>query len=308
MTVDSWGLKEFDWSTTIGINLFLLKCVGLWPEAEFYKPNFYTFYAIFNAIFIIGGHNLSQLILTYFVYSDLEALANTIFVLTTNIMAAAKMYFFVRNLKMIKQMLAVLNTPQFLPKSDTQVDLVKPSLKLWKLSYTVFSVIVAMNVFLWSIAPFFNPEQRFPFVAWYPFQTSTTLNYCIVYLYQVVCIWVITIANMNLDTVTMALMVYIGTQCDILCDDLSNLYGNSDYFHKHLISCIKHHKKIVSYARKSNNIFNMIILGQFATSTMVLALTMFQLSLVNPLSGIAAIHLNYILGITTEILLYCYYE
>ncbi|XP_044270011.1 odorant receptor Or1-like [Tribolium madens] len=301
------GLKEFDWTTTISTNLFMLKCVGLWPEAEFYKANIYTCYAIFNAIFIIGGHNLSQLILIYFVYSDLEALANTVFVLTTNIMAAAKMYFFVRNLKMIKQMLAVLSSPEFLPKSGAQLDLVQPSLSLWKLSYTVFSVIVAMNVFLWSIAPCFNEEQRFPFVAWYPFQTNSMLNYCIVYLYQVVCIWVITIANLNMDTMTMALMVYIGTQCDILCDNLKNLCGSSDYFNTQLINCVKHHKKIVNYAKESNNIFNMIILGQFATSTMVLALTMFQLSLVNPLSGIAAIHLNYILGITTEILLYCYY-
>lgn len=240
-------MENFDWTSTISINLFLLKCVGLWPETQFYKFNYYTFYAAFNAIFIIGGHNFSQLINIYFVYSNLEALANTIFVLTTNIMAAAKMYFFVRNLKVIKYMLAVLNTPQFRPKSDTQLKLIHRPLKLWKWSYSIFSIIVATNVFLWSIAPMFNNEQELPFVAWYPFQTNTFLNYCIIYVYQVVCIWIITISNMNLDTISMALMVFIGAQCDILCNNLSNLNGDLNCFYSELKNCIVHHKKIVRY-------------------------------------------------------------
>jgi hypothetical protein len=35
-----------------------------------------------------------------------------------------------------------------------------------------------------------------------------------------------------------------------------------------------------SFAKDSNNVFNMIVLGQFATSTATLAMTMFQLTLV----------------------------
>lgn len=62
-----------------------------------------------------------------------------------------------------------------------------------------------------------------------------------------------------------------------------------------------------SFATKSNNFFNMIILGQIATSTAVLALTMFQLSLVNPLSSEGLNHLFYIAGIVMQILLYCWY-
>jgi hypothetical protein len=51
----------------------------------------------------------------------------------------------------------------------------------------------------------------------------------------------------------------------------------------------------------------MIILGQFATSTLVLALTMFQLTLVDPISEAAVTHVCYLLGISMEILLYCWF-
>jgi hypothetical protein len=224
----------------------MLKCVGLWPErGETYQRDFYTFYAVFNAILIIGGHNLSQLVNILFVYSDLEALAATIFVMITNILATMKMYLFVRNMRVIKRLLLVLDSIHFQPKSLEQEKLIQPSLKIWKKSYTIYSSIVAVNVVLWSIAPLMNEGQRLPFVAWYPFSTESSPNYQIIYVYQVVCIWYITIANINLDSLTYALMMYICAQCDILCDNLSLLGGTETDFSTALRECIVHHKKIV---------------------------------------------------------------
>ncbi|XP_063925610.1 odorant receptor Or1-like [Zophobas morio] len=300
-------MSRFDWIATIGVNLWVLRCVGLWPEKnKLYEPNFYTFYAAFNAIVIIGGHNLSQIIKIFFVYTDLEAVTATIFVLTTNILATIKMYFFVRNLNVIKQLFRQLNEQQFQPKSADQVNLIQPSLKRWMISYTVFHTIVATNVLLWSIAPLLNENQKFPFVAWYPFDTENSLNYHVVYTYQVVCIWYITAANINLDSLTYALLMYIWSQCDLLCDDLSKMNGEIGFETK-FRECVKHHKQIVRFATKSNEFFNMLIFGQFATSTLVLALTMFQLSLVHPVSEEAFTHLSYITGISTQLLLYCWF-
>jgi hypothetical protein len=239
-------MKKFNWTSTIRANVFMLKCVGLWPErGETYQRDFYTFYAVFNAILIIGGHNLSQLVNILFVYSDLEALAATIFVMITNILATMKMYLFVRNMRVIKRLLLVLDSFHFQPKSLEQEKLIQPSLKIWKKSYTIYSSIVAVNVVLWSIAPLMNEGQRLPFVAWYPFSTESSPNYQIIYVYQVVCIWYITIANINLDSLTYALMMYICAQCDILCDNLSLLGGTETDFSTTLRECIVHHKKIV---------------------------------------------------------------
>jgi hypothetical protein len=78
-----------------------------------------------------------------------------------------------------------------------------------------------------------------------------------------------------------------------------------------------------SFAKDSNNVFNMIVLGQFATSTATLAMTMFQLTLVRtatlctvlltsrgqvePLSGEGIPFLLYLVGMTAEIFLYCWF-
>jgi hypothetical protein len=239
-------MTRFDWISTIKVNIFMLRCVGLWPgRGETYQRDLYTFYAVFNAILIIGGHNFSQLANIFFVYSDLEALAATIFVMITNILATVKMYTFVLNMRVIKELLLVLDSFHFQPKSLEQVKLVQPTLQIWKKLYIVYSSVVGVNVLLWSIAPLLDEGQRLPFVAWYPFSTESSPNYQIIYIYQVVCIWYITIANLNLDCMTYALMMYICAQCDILCDNLSLLGGTETDFSTTLRECIEHHTKIV---------------------------------------------------------------
>ncbi|XP_063925823.1 odorant receptor Or1-like [Zophobas morio] len=303
-------MENFDWKTTIKINLFVLRTVGLWPkDNELYKPDFYTVYASLAAIVIIGGHNLFQLINILYVYNDIKALTRIIFVATTNFLAATKMYFFVRNLKMVKQLFVRLNSEQFRPKTFEQLKLVEPTLKGWKTIYGVYVTIVCSIVFMWSINPFLTggvQQYELPFDAWYPVQITVSPNYEILYAYQLVCIWPISMGNINLDSLIFAVMMYIRTQCDILCDDLRKLEDN-EAFNRKLISCIRHHKAILRFAQDSNNFFSVIALGQMATSTAVLALTMFQLTFVNPVSGEGLGHLLYITGITAQILLYCWF-
>ncbi|RZC18441.1 odorant receptor 49b-like [Asbolus verrucosus] len=121
---------------------------------------------------------------------------------------------------------------------------------------------------------------------------------------NMVGIWLLAAANVNTDTLIAALMMYIATQCDILCDDLKNLCQDFD---RKLINCVKHHRDIVRFANNSNKFFSMIVLGQFFTSTVVIALTMFQLTLVDPLSSASVSHLIYVTAITSQIFLYCWF-
>jgi hypothetical protein len=117
--------------------------------------------------------------------------------------------------------------------------------------------------------------------------------------------WFLATANMNMDSLIAALMMYVGTQCDILCDDLKNLpkthkpRDNETDFNRSLTGCIAHHKEILryevtkrkssffnvlenfSFAQESNESYNYIILAQFFTSSLAIALSMFQLTLVS---------------------------
>ncbi|KYB28927.1 Putative odorant receptor 71a-like Protein [Tribolium castaneum] len=149
-------------------------------------------------------------------------------------------------------------------------------------------------------------QYELPFWAWYPYKTRTSPLFEIMYLYQVICVFCIAIISLNIDLLNMALMMYVGIQCDLLCYDLKKLNNSKKDFNINLIKCIKHHKKIDSFAKHSNVFFNEILLTQFLTSTASLGLALFQLSLVDPLSLDGYTIVFYVLCIITEIFLYCF--
>nr|XP_015833046.1 PREDICTED: odorant receptor Or1 isoform X7 [Tribolium castaneum] len=319
-------MNSFNWQESIKTNLKALRLVGLWPKSDFYKFDLYTFCTSLTVVVIVCGHNLSQIVYILQVYSDLKALTATIFVASINFLGAVKMYFFIKHIKTVKILFKMLKTYQFKPKNIHQTQLIKPFLNLWKILYVGYSINVYLIVAMWSLLPVLNGwtwQKKLPFPARYPLDVTKSPYYELAYVYQFICIWYITVANLNLDTIIIALMMYTSCQCDLLCDDLKNL-TETRFFDKKLIECIKHHKAIlvyvksnftvgpnmlncISFAEKSNSLFNMIVLGQIATSTVVLALTMFQLSMVSPLSSEGLNHLFYIGGIIMQILLYCWF-
>lgn len=241
-------MEKFDWLHKIKPNLIALKFVGLWPTGnKSYEPNIYTCYTVLVIIFIVCGHNLSQIINILNVYSNLKALTATIFVASINFLGAVKMYFFIKNIETIKELFIILRSNQFRPKNSEQIKLILPHLNLWKILYIGYSINVYLIVAMWSFLPIINgwiEERKLPFPAWYPFDVTRSPIYELCYVYQFICIWHITVANLNLDTIIIALMMYIFCQCDLLCDNLKNLSNNMCY-RKKLVECIMHHKAIL---------------------------------------------------------------
>ncbi|KAJ3663402.1 hypothetical protein Zmor_007668 [Zophobas morio] len=301
-------MEKFDWMSPLTANLWVLRIVGIWPgKNKSYESKWYTLYFVINAILLIGVQNFVQIINILFVYTDLEALAATCFILATNFLCLAKILVFVRNLKSINKILAILDSDEAQPKSAEQIKLVQSSLTRWKVSYSVFMTHVTLNVLAWVLFPLISEGYQLPLASWYPFSVEKSPNYEIVFVYQVFSFVYITAANINLDAFFYALLMFISAQCDILCDDLSHLDGDAEQFNQRLIKCIRYHATIMRFAKKSNSIIEMVILGQFGTSTMVLALTMFQLSLIQAVNKEALVGLLYIVGIMMQLFLYCWF-
>ena len=239
-------MEKFNWMSTLTVNLWILRTVGIWPgKNKSYESKWYTLYFIFNATLLIGVQNFTQIINIFFVYTDLEALAATCFILATNFLGLAKMLIFVRNLRSIHSILAILDSDEAQPKSKEQIKLVQPSLKRWKMSYFVFMSYVSSNLLLWLLVPLLSEGYQLPLVSWYPFSVEKSPNYEIVFMYQVFSFTYISAANINVDAFLYALLMFIWAQCDILCDNLSHLDGDPAQFNQKLINCVKHHAKIV---------------------------------------------------------------
>ena len=225
-----------------------LRVLGFWPSGyETYKLDPYTVYSVCMYLFV-ASHNIFQTVYIFQVYTDLEALAAIIFVLFTDWLDALKGYYFFRNMKLLKKLMIELENEQFQPKHLRQRQFLQPLFNSWKLAFYTFVFFAFFTLLLLVIFPILDGsfgDHRLPFFAWYPYNITISPMYEITYFYQVICIWFLASVCLNVDNFIAALMMYVGGQCDILCDNLRNLKQVN--FNKNLISCIEHHKKIVRY-------------------------------------------------------------
>ncbi|KAJ3663348.1 hypothetical protein Zmor_007634 [Zophobas morio] len=304
-------MSKFDWKAATRINTLMLKMVGLWPRGDgAYTFNVYTLYAFISINLLVNGHTFFQAMNIFFVYSNLEALTATIFVTSSEFLAAVKIYYYVQNLKLLKKLKMYLDSDLFQPKSENQRLLVQPSLKMWRATYFGFWISSAATMTLWSVFPILDQtikEYRLPFSAWYPYNTRMSPLYEITYIYQVMGIWFLATANLNIDTLISALMMYVGAQCEILCEELRTLKSDNSNIHEKIIMCIKHHQEVLDFAKGCNTFFDLMVLGQFFTSAMSNAVTMFRLTVVRPLSSEFYSLLFFVGSITTQLFLYCWF-
>ena len=219
-----------------------LRIVGLWPKYDSYKIDAYSVYAVISVSFFMYANTFFQAINIFIVEMDIQALAATIFV-AEHIVAVLKISGLLQNLKKIKNLMKQLNRETFQPKSSTQLRMVEQYLQMWKMFYLIYQCgVLALGIF-WLTKPILDKSYKsyeLPFFAWYPVDVKTSPFYQIVYLYQCVALFYIALAHMQLDLLSTGLMVYIGIQCDILCDSLTHVTCLSE-----LMECIKHHKKIL---------------------------------------------------------------
>ncbi|RZC39102.1 7tm 6 domain containing protein, partial [Asbolus verrucosus] len=170
----------------------------------------------------------------------------------------------------------------FQPKFLGQRLLIKRSLDFWKIIYNTFTAAGGPVIILWVLLPLMNKSKQLPLSFWYPYDTKNSPLFEITCLHQIMSFFFSVIAIFNIDMLVAALMVFIGTQCDILCDDLRNLHDNiTASFSENLIKSIKHHQEILIFAERCNEYISFILLGQFLASSVILSFILYGLALVN---------------------------
>lgn len=240
-------IEIFDWKFTARINIFMLKFIGLWPKSDgSYRLNLYLLQSAILISVLLVGHIFFQTINIFFIFDDLEAVTGTVFILLTEVMAIFKSYYLIKNIKILKQLMMMLNDNLFQPKNNKQIKAVEPFLKFWTFIYYGLTVISAGAIVFWSVFPILDTshEQRLPFLAWYPFNYQTSPYYELVYVYQIMSTSYIGSVNLNIDTLIACLNMYSGCQFDLLCDNLKNIEGVKEN-NNQLVQCILHHKMIL---------------------------------------------------------------
>ncbi|KAJ3648705.1 hypothetical protein Zmor_020486 [Zophobas morio] len=305
-------MEKFDWKETIKRNIFMLKILGLWPSGNTYTIDVYSTYSLISILAFIYGHNFFQAINIYFIFPDLEAIAGTIFVTLSEMLTMVKTYYVVQNMQMLKQLMVDINEDHFQPRNSTQIKMIEPSLNFWKTTSTLLWGMSGGAVFFWATYPILDgsvKENRLPFLAWYPYDTTISPFYEITYIYQIISVAFIAATTLTIDTLIAALNVFIGAQCDILCDNLKYVFVEDrlNASVAKLLSCFNHHKEILRFAYDSNNFFNWIVFVQFFISGASIGITMFQLTITTPFSSEFFSLVTFGNAIIVEIFMYCWF-
>ncbi|RZC34234.1 7tm 6 domain containing protein, partial [Asbolus verrucosus] len=308
-------MEKYDWKRIMNTNIILLKIMGLWPGGnETYKSNFYMLWSIFSITLFTVGHPFFQTINMIFIFDDFEAIIATIYVTLSEFLIILKAYLIIKNMKILKQLMVTLECDLFQPRNTEQIILFERGLKFWKLNISLFWMMAAGTVFFWSTYPIFDNsvhERRLPFLAWYPFNAKISPYYEITYIYQVIGIIFAAGTALSAAALVTAFYMYIAAQFIILCDDVKYLYdirkNSSTDFKMKLINCVTHHRAILKFANDASKFSNWIIFGQFFTSVITLALTMFQLTTVAALSSEFFSLMAFLAAITVEIFMFCWF-
>ncbi|KAJ3635791.1 hypothetical protein MTP99_008670 [Tenebrio molitor] len=300
-------LKSYDWTSTIKINIFMFRIVGLWPQEHGYSLNFYTFYAILSVGICGFAQSFFQTVKLFGNLNDLEIVTGTAFLCFSELLVVLKMFYLARNIKTFRLLLVTLNSDMFQPTSE-QIKLVLPDLKLWKLMYKLLWCSISVAIVFWSLVPIVDTsfqERQLPFLAWYPFDAKTSPFFEMTYIHQTVSICYITAVNVNLDTLIAAMSMYTGAQLDILSNNLRKL--RPEEFEEELTRCVEHHKEIVKFAKTFNSAFNWTIFVQFFASAISIGFSMFLMTIVVPFSKEFVSYTFYGTSAFLEIFIYCWF-
>lgn len=185
-------MEKFDWKSMIKMNIIMLRCMGLWPSGEgTYTPGLYLIYAFIVLSLFLLGHIFFQAVNIYFIRNNLSAVTGTIYILLIEILLVFKVYYLIKNMSVLKQLLRMLETEMFQPRNSSQIDQIEAAMNFWKVIVRfLWYMCIGSNLF-WAIYPLVDNaegERRFPFLAWYPYDAQKSPYYELTYVYQTISV------------------------------------------------------------------------------------------------------------------------
>nr|AWT23354.1 OR4 [Hycleus phaleratus] len=285
---------------------FALKLIGVWPQIDKSNRIGYKFYGIFLYLSIMLLHTLSQVAALTLVYNNLDLLIETIYVFLTNAAVCFKTVYYFRNQKLYKSIIETLDEEVFQPKNSHQRRIVQKFVNIWRDAFLFYEIAAILSVGSWAIYPML--KRTLPFVSWYPFDSTKSPYFELMYIHQIASIQYAAFLNIMGDSVLGAIMMCCAAFCAILNDNLRNMYGVTkenliklgkiaddssdrakeiiyDNYTGTLVKFIDYHRRILAFTQHCNSLSDTLSMCQFAATLLTLITVMYRLSIVSPTSG-----------------------
>lgn len=298
-------MKRFDWLFVINLPILHLKILGLWSLDK--NSDWYHSYMVWKYIgcSIFGiGCVISETAYLVFIPKDLTLITKVCATYSGKITTMIKAYSLIKNGNVVQELIEILKCDLFQPKSRKQTLLVEKRLILCHKIFKIYYWLAFMFVIFTLILPFLNKSDKnlLPVLAKYPFNHTVSPFYEISYIHQSIGLWYIASTSISTDMLISSFNLYIHSQFTILCNDLEQLHLRDDINSK-LFQKIIHHQAILNFVKKSNHFFKFILLSQFFISVIIIALIMFQLSVIDMFSSDFCILLVLLNAVLYEIFL-----
>lgn len=222
---------------------------GIWPNSDKYELNLYVLYTMSLLSFLSLGDIIFQSAKILFL-ENVEELTGIIFVLLTKFGTLFKVIYFIKNIKIVKELIRAMDDNYlFKPENLHQIIIIKPILKIWKLTLIILWILTMTAISFWTFFPIIDKtyrNYRLPFSCWYPYNTNQAPFYQITYVYQIASIVYVAVTTNSADFLISTLYAFLSSQLDILCDNMKKLgFGSKSDTKQELIKCIEHHRDII---------------------------------------------------------------
>lgn len=131
---------------------------------------------------------------------NVEELSHNLFLLLTNLVQVKKFYHIYRYHGRLKRLIKTIRRAEFLPKTETQYQILKKYIYKSKVITTVFLIACFATCSSWGLYPFTDNEVSLPLAGWFPWQTKESPNFELTYIYQIIATTINGLANISIDT------------------------------------------------------------------------------------------------------------
>ncbi|XP_014362866.2 odorant receptor 46a [Papilio machaon] len=280
------------------INMKFWKVLGIYPYRNIkFIHNLYS--KMFLLLFIIF-YDILLTVNFYFLPSQLDAFIEEMIFYFTEISVTTKVLTFLFFRKNIRKILEVLESSIFEPMSDSGIKILNDA-KKFNIVYWKIVAVVSFTSYLSHIISFFITHVVLENVAEFPICSYNFLPMEIkerfiysLYLYQSIGIHFHMLANLNIDTFFLGLMILVIAQLDILNEKLSSLTDtpknvtcennvHRDQYENNIIKsfnqAIVHYDELYKFCSLIQDTFNITLLFQFSMASSIICVCLFRFTL-----------------------------
>lgn len=303
-------------------HILVWQICGIWPPRSPRLARLYPIYAglVFGSLFVVFP---GCMVLHLLRVPDLSALVATMLICSTCVLTSVKGSFVVGNRHRIRQLFACLRAMDAYVVDERQGRLIERARRECRRIVIVLCVLYYGGVnsaFGLSQLDQAGDARVLMWPSWYPgvpWQHGAGWVLRVVLGYQYVASLFVALLDSSVDVYGAALHKVLGAHIDGLAMRLSELGGSGDgdgdrgdaHWERQLRQCARHHRLCIRCAGHIDAIFSAHYLIQFACSGLILCVSAFQLSEINPVREWTKFTFvcEYLMSMAIEIFVPCYF-